>query len=132
MIGFLGVKHNRNTVVIFYHFGIADPIRSGNNHLVAGIENSPESIDKRMLCSVADDNLRRLIVKVIVSFKLGTNSLFKLKRAGCRGIFCLTSVDSVYCCSFNMLGCIKIGLACSETDYIQTVCLHLLKFSVYR
>ena len=55
----------------FDHLGIADPIRSRNDHLIAGIDQCHDGITYRLFGAVGAKNLCRCIVQAVFVFQLG-------------------------------------------------------------
>src|SRR5258708_3522556 len=75
-----GVIHGRRhehrlAAVDEHHIGIADPIRRGDDDLVALVERGQEGVVENLLAASADDRLRRLVVEAVLALELGGDRL---------------------------------------------------------
>ena len=112
--------------------GIADPVRRGNDHFVAGIKQREERSIQASLGTVRDDN--GVIVKIYAKIFLHpvSNGLARLDGAGRRRILRLAFPDGTDSGFLDMVGRIKIRLPCPKANNRDALRLHLLEFRVDR
>ena len=112
--------------------GIADPVRRGNNDLVAGIEQREKSGVQARLGAVGDDNGVIIKVHAEVFLHAVRDRRARFDRAGRRRILRLTFLNGTDPRFLDMVGRIKIRLPCPKAYDGDTLRLHLLEFRVDR
>ena len=107
---------------------IADPVRRGNDDLIAGVKQRKKRSIKARLGAVGDDN--GVIIKVHAQVFLHAISycLAGFNGARCRRIFRLSLPDGTDSRLFDMVGRIKIRLPCPKAHDRYALGLHLLEF----
>ena len=110
----------------FDHFVIAEPVGCRDDYLIAGVNYGAESCVQTMLCTACDDNLRVIIVKSAISFKLCRDRPAQRHDACGGGIFCFALTDGGYAGKTDVIGGLEVGFARSEAYNIKPVGLHLL------
>ena len=107
---------------------IADPVRRGNDDLIAGVEQREKRSIKARLGAVGDDN--GIIIKVHAEIFLHAvrDRLTRFDRAGRRRILRLSLPDGTDSRLFDMVGRIKIRLPCPKAHDRYALGLHLLEF----
>ena len=104
-----GRNENRLASAHQHHFGIADPIRGRNNHLVPRIERCSKSIEQNLLAAGADNDLRGLIVEIVFPLELFHDRFAQRHNTGNRRIFGFATVDRFDSGLFDILRCVEIG-----------------------
>ena len=77
----ISVDKNRNAARHADHFSVADPIRRGQNHLVAGVQDGLQCVIKHLLGACAHDDLPRVIAQSLLSQDMIGNRLAQLRDA---------------------------------------------------
>ena len=113
------------------HLAVADPVRRGDDYLVAGVNERREGDVDVVLCAARYDYLGVVVIHAAVGLEAGGRGLAQLNDAGGGGVFCLALADGVYGGVLDVHGRLKIGLARAEADDIQSVGAHLLRHGVY-
>ena len=72
---------------------IRDPVRRGNDHLVAGIDHRQREIEETLLAAARDQDLLRGVIQPVVALELGDHRRFQRRRAADRGVLGETLVD---------------------------------------
>ncbi len=100
------------------HLGIAQPIRRRDNHLVAFLTGGEDHIITGMLAATGNDDLLRIVLKIVFALKLTGHCRAQLRRAGGRGVFGKPIGQCLSGGGFNVLGCVEIRFARAESDHI--------------
>ena len=111
--------HHRSPLRQLHHLGIAHPIGSGNDYLIASIHHRQYYIANRLLSPIRTHNLVGRIGQTILFFQFLANSFPQVEIARNRRI---KSKIIVYCLFGSLLyvvGCSKIGFAHTQVDYIH-------------
>jgi len=121
---------NRHSVCKLNHLRIAYPCRSRNNYLIAGIAYCLQSVNQRMLCTVAYYNIWRIVIKPVVSLKLPANSLFQLKCTWSRSVFGKPAFIASIAAFFMWSGVSKSGSPAPNPLY-QFLLTSSFRFCIY-
>ena len=100
-----------------YHFRIAQPARSGKQHLVAGIEQRVQRPDQGLLGPRGHNDLRRLIVDALLLIVPGDRRA-QLGYPGSRGVNRPAGIDGSLARPADMRRGGKIRFACRQADDI--------------
>ena len=90
-----GDQYRRGTSQ-FDHFNVADPARSGEEHLVSFTAQGQHRVAQRLLGTGAHGNLLWRVKCMVIRRQLVTDSLPQLRDAGDRGVFGALEGDSLY------------------------------------
>ncbi len=121
----ISVDKNRNAARHADHFSVADPIRRGQNHLVAGVQDGLQRVIKHLLGACAHDDLPRVIAQPLLSQDMIGNRLAQLRDAAYVGITGFTGFQRLDCGLADVLGRIKIRLACAQGQNGHAFAFHL-------
>ena len=106
--------------------GVADPVGAGDDHLVALVQQRLERVEQRMLRAVGHHDLLRLIGQPVVAQQLVAHGLSQLHHARCGRIARHAAVQCVLGGAADVLGRVKVRLACAKAHHVQAPGLHLL------
>ena len=129
-VGGLGLDDDRIGPDQFDHVGIAQPVRRGNDHLVAGFAAGEDGIEARLLGAVADNDLVRLVIDAIVLGELLADRRAQLGDAGARGVFGETFLQRLDRRFFDVLRCVEVGFARPEPADVDALGAHGLGLAV--
>ena len=94
----IALYDDRHAAAKFYHFGRGYPERSGDDDLVAVVDDSLQYIVDSLLRTVRNKDVALLVVQTVVAFQLLCDSLAQCRRAWYRRIVRVVAVDSVDRC----------------------------------
>ena len=109
------------------HLGIAHPIGSGDDHLVAGVERRKEGVEENVLAAGRDDRVGGLVVEAVLPLELLGDGGPKLGNAEHRRISGLAAVDRGLRRRANMRRRVEIGLADREADHLAALRLEVAR-----
>ena len=107
------------------HFGIADPVRRGQNHLVPGVQDGLQGQHDGLLGARGDDDFIRAVPQGFVGKNMVGNGLPQLGNALHIRIAGLACVDGFLGGPADMHRGIKIRLAHAQGDHILALLLQL-------
>ena len=100
-----------------HHVGIAHPIGRRDDHLVARIERRHQRIVEHLLAAGADDDLRRLVVELVLALELARDRGLQLGNAVDGGVLRRLAVaDRLDGRFFDVVGRVEIRLAGAKPD----------------
>ncbi len=114
------------------HFRIAEPIRGGDEDLVARIDGSEDGVEAGVLGAAGDDDLRGLVAQAVVGLELFGDGGTQFGNAGGRSVLGEAGVEGAHGGGLDVLGCVKIGFAGAETDHVEALGLHGLGAGIDR
>ena len=106
-----GMYRNRHATGQHDHIGVAEPVRGGHKHLVAGVERGLHEIIEAVLAARADNNGFHRHRNAVVSFKIRARSLAQFGNSRHGGVAAKIVVNGRLGRLANMLGRGKIRLA---------------------
>ena len=112
------------------HVGIAQPVRRGDDDFVAGFAAGEDRVVAGLLGAVADDDLARLVVDVVVGGVFLADRGAQLGQSGARRVFGETFLQRLDRRLFDVLRRIEVGLAGAESADIDALGAHGLGFAV--
>jgi len=96
--------------------GIGHPVRRGDDDFVAGIDGCQNEVEEALLAAAGDQDLFGGIVQAVVALELGDDGLLQRGGATHRGVLGETLVDGRDGGILDVLRCIEIRLAGSQSD----------------
>ena len=99
-----------------HHFGIGQPIGSGNDDLVALLQNCKTGVKNGMLCAVRNNDLRGLVRKAVIFEKFVANCLSQRREPRRGGILRVALVERGLRCVDDVTGGVEIGLSHAERN----------------
>ncbi len=113
-----GRAHHRNGLAAGerHHLGIADPVRRGDDHLVARIDGRHQRVVEHLLAASADDDLVRLVGQAVLARELVDDGFLELRNAADIGVLGLAGLDRVDRRQLDVGGRIEVRLAGAEAD----------------
>ena len=112
------------------HVRVAQPVRRGNDHLVARFAAGENGIEAGLLRAVADNDLVRLVIDIVVLGKFLADRGAQLGKPGARGVFGETFLQRLDRRFFDVLWRVEVGLTRSETADVDAFGPHGLGFAV--
>ena len=109
----VGLRHLRDGAV-------GNPVRRGDNHLVAGVYQSHNSLIDGLFAASGNHNLLRCVIQPIVSLELIADGFQQISITGHRRIMGEVVVNSLLGIFLHCLGRVEIGFADTQTDDILT------------
>ena len=97
---------------------VAHPERRGDDHLVAGVDETLHHLEQALLGTRRDDDLLGLVLQAVVASELGADSLPEVGVARHRRIVREIVVDSLLGGFLHHLGSVEVRLSYRETDHI--------------
>ena len=107
-----------------HHLGIAHPVRSGNNDLIARIDQCHDGVADALLGTVRNQNLGRGVAQVVLALQLAGDGLTQVGIAGNGRILRVVLVDSQLGGLFDVVGGVEVGLADAHVNHVDALCLH--------
>ena len=95
----------------FHQFGVTDPVRGGNDHFVARIQNRGKDIMDGMLGPVGNHNLRGRIFQSVDGLVLIDHGLFQFRNAAGHRVMGVAGLHGADGRLADVLGRGEIGLA---------------------
>ena len=114
----------------FNEFIVAHPIGGGQNHLVAGVDESLEGDIEDGLAAAADNDLLRGVVQAPVGVQPVGHGLAHGGGAGSGGVFGQVFLDRADPGLLDVFGSGEIGLTDAEADHVDALGAHLVKLGV--
>jgi hypothetical protein len=113
-----GVHERGRAAAQSHHFGVADPVRRGDHHLVAGVQRRHQGIEDDVLAARADDGLRGLVLEVVLALELGGNGGAQFGNTQHRCVLCFAPADGGDGGFLDVVRRIEIRLADRQRDHI--------------
>lgn len=88
---------DRDCTCLLYHLGVAYPVRSRDNDLIARVAQRHQRDIDRVLCTRSHNDLRRLVVQTAVLLQTVASCLAQVHQTGCRrvlGLVVLNGLDT--------------------------------------
>ena len=124
----LGCSYDdRDCACLLYHLGVAYPVRSRNNDLVARVAQRHQRDINRVLCTRSHNDLRRLVVQTAVLLQTVAGCLAQIHQTGCRRVLGLVVLNGLDTGLLDVLRRRKIRLTGTKADNVLALCLHLLE-----
>ncbi len=114
------------------HLDIADPRRSRDHNLVAGIDQGQQHIGQLMLGTVAHDDLRWSELQAVLLAELAAYRLAQTQISGNRCIARIIIIDCFLGRLLDKIGRIEIGLAGCHAYHIDALCLQFVGLGKHR
>src|SRR5947209_6732877 len=76
-----------------HHFGIAHPIRRDADDFIAGVQRGEEGIEQNLLAAGADNDLRGLVVELVLALELLGDGFAQRRNASDRRVLGLAALD---------------------------------------
>src|SRR5690606_15340910 len=118
LLRLVGFYNNRLAFRNQDHVGIGNPIGSGNNDFVAGVDNSQRQVEKALLAPTGYQDRIGLVGEVIVTAVLCDNCLLESSSAIHGGVLGLAATNSCNSRFFDVFWGIEVGLSCAQADNI--------------
>ena len=115
-----------------HHVGIAHPVGSGDDHLVAFIYNGEEDVANGLLGTVSHDDLCGRIFEVVFAKQLGADGFAQVEITGHGAVARPVVVDGLFGGDFNVIGRIEVGFADAEVDDVHALCFEFGAFLRHR
>ena len=115
-----------------HHVGIAHPVGSGDDHLVAFVDNGEEDVANGLLGTVAHDDLCGRIFEVVFAKQLGADGFAQVEITGHGAVARPVVVDGLFGGDFNVIGRIEVGFADAEVDDVHALCFEFGAFLRHR
>ncbi len=110
--------NHRHAVGQQHHVGIGHPVRRGDDHFVAAVQQRLGQIVKALLAAAGHQNLLGLVAQAVVALELGDDGFLQAGRAVHRRVFGEAGVNRLDGGVLDERGRIEIRLAGAQTDYI--------------
>ena len=116
---------NRSTFCQLHHLRIADPVRCGDDHFVARVDQCEDCVADALFCTVGGQDLVGAVVQVVLAGELVADGLLQVRIARDRGVTGPVVVDGLLGGIFDVVGGIEIRFADGKVDDIDALCLQL-------
>ena len=116
----------------FHHFHIAYPCRSGDDHLVAGVDCGEDHIAQRLFCAARHHNLFGSEVETVLVFHLCGNCLAKGHVAGNRCVEREVFVDGFLGGFLDGVRGVEVGFAHRKVDHVDSLSLQFVTLLRHR
>ena len=121
-----GSLHNhRLSIGQFHHLGIAHPVGSGNDHLVASIDDGHDGVAHRLFGAIGAEDLRWSVVQTVLVLEFGHDGVLQGWIAWHGRVLGEILVDGLLRCLLDVVGGVEVGFADTEVDDIYTLGLEL-------
>ena len=130
VLGLGGGDHHGHAAHHLDELIVADPVGRGQDHLVAGVDQGPQSQVHQVLGTAAHHHLAGLVLQAVVRLHAAAYRLAQLHRAGGGGVAGHVLLDGGNARRLDLVGGIEVGLTGAEADDVDAVSLHLLEHGV--
>ena len=115
-----------------HHLHVTHPCRHRDHNLVARVDEGHHNVAQLVLGTVADNHLRRLEVKAVLSLEFLDNSLAQRQVARHGGVEREIVVDGALGSLLDMIRSVKVRLAHREVNHVNALSLQLTALLAHR
>ena len=111
-----GVEDHRPGPGELGHLGVAQPVRRGDDHFVAGLTGGVDGVETGVLAAAVDDDLPRLVLDAVIALELVGDRLAKLRDAAARRVLGEAVGQRLRGSVLDVLRCVEVRLTGAEAD----------------